>query len=203
MPIQIETLVRYFAALGLEAQIPESEDPECGCQVGCDSYRRPDGGDQVLIVARPSPRGSHLVVAALDAYPLEGCRYRAALHLALLLVNRELRYARFELDEAHGQVHVLATVPLMESSLSQEQFACLVDDVHRALERYHPVLVEAMLRGRVDLALKWDEPEEPEPPVQPPTPEQVQALQGLIASLGGPERFEALLRHMAEQEAGR
>jgi hypothetical protein len=201
MTLQLEILIRCFESMGLEPMVPDGGEPECGCYIGCASYRRPDGEDQALVVARPIFEGKVLLIGAFGAYSMKDCRYRAALHLALLLANKDLVHARFELDEAGDAVHLVAALPLMGSTLSQAQFECLVQDVHGALERYHPVLIEALHNGRVDMSQQWKAPAEPQPASVDHRPEHIHALRELIAALGGRGPFESLVRHLDGQEA--
>ena len=203
MTVTTHQLIEHFAAFGLEAVIPDGGSAECGAYVDCHSYRDLDGAKQVLIRAVHSDGGQKLVVTALGAYQVSDCRFRAALHLVMLLANSELTYARFELDEVNGFVHVFASMPVMGSNLSQEQFGCLLEDVLRALESYYPVVMEALRTGRVDMSLKWQSPAVQETPQQTSEPAHIESLREFITSIGGPTHFETLLRHLSKEEARR
>ena len=196
MPIQIQTILGYFEALGIEPVIPDGATEECGCFIECSSYQRHDGSDAALIIARSVINGNAIVIQAMEAYRLEGCRYRAALHLAMLQANRELSCARYELDEAEGAVHLVTSLPLQDSTLSRAQFSFALNEICQALERYHPVIVEAMDNGRVDMSLQWQRADESPADTPPPNPEHVRAVRDLIAAVGGHERLEEILEHI-------
>ena len=150
MALNLEQLEAFLVEANLKYRLEDAGHLLTG--FATQAYENEDGRRGVAVAAMLSDDGRVLEFTAPRLYDAGSCRFPQKLFEALLAITLRTQFVRFELDPADGEIRCTVTYPVEDGGLTRRQFMRLLEAIPRAIDRWHPVIQLAAVRGVVDLS---------------------------------------------------
>jgi len=149
-----------------------------------DAFKDGDGDFCCFVAVDLAREGATVMFVAPRLYDLSGCKHRAAVLEACLILAHEMKSLNYEFQADTGEIRATVEIPVADSALNEAQVRRAVRLLVSILDSGDPVIRHAMRSGIIDLdrvGLKAAEVERLD-------------REQLVKDLGGIERLRALAR---------
>lgn len=150
------------------------------------TYRDKDGDPHVQLVIRLVEDGEFLAIFAPMAWCLDGCDHVPAVMTAFIGIQSQFKMIRFDFDSADGEVRPNIELPIEDAELSSRQLHRAIAGLLQVLQRFDPVIRNAMKTGIVSFT-------DVEESRHTNVPRDVRRLRRLAERAGGIDALEQLL----------
>ena len=150
MPVNLEQLEALFVESGFKYRLEDAGHLLTGFTTT--RYAHDDGRRGVVVAVSVSEDGEFVEFTAPGLYDASRCRDPGKLFQTLLDVTMRTKLVRFEHDASDGEIRATVTFPVEDGRLTGRQFHRMVEAIPKAVDRWHPVIRQAIEAGVVDLA---------------------------------------------------
>ncbi|MFM8578087.1 MAG: hypothetical protein ACKOCN_04710 [Planctomycetaceae bacterium] len=189
MPTTIQKICEFLDDFDL-AYRPIDGDEAIALGFGIDedesSYRDRDGDPHVQLIVRLVDEGEFVAIFAPMAWCLDGCEHVPAVMTAFIAIQSQFKMIRFDFDSADGEVRPNIELPIEDAELSSRQLHRAIAGLLQVLQRFDPVIRNAMKTGIVSFT-------DVEESRHTNVPRDVRRLRRLAERAGGIDALEQLL----------